>query len=78
MKTTKLKESTKTEPESKPAQLAKIMYTGLVRLKATKEAQKSGRNHPIRLDFGQPERVNATELDQEEINDKNDENDKNR
>jgi hypothetical protein len=58
--------------------LAKILYTGLVRLKAMKEAQKCGRNHPIRLDFGQPERVNTTELDQEEINGKNDENDKKR
>jgi hypothetical protein len=39
--------------------LAKIIYAGLVRLKATKEAQKCGRNRPIELDFGQPERVNT-------------------
>jgi hypothetical protein len=45
--------------ESKPAQLAKIIYAGLVRLKATRESRECGRNCPIGLDFGQPERVNA-------------------
>jgi hypothetical protein len=50
--------------------LAKILYTGLVRLKATKDAQKRGRNHPIRLDFGQPERVNVIKVAREEKNDK--------
>jgi hypothetical protein len=53
---------------SKPAQLAKIIYAGLVRLKATKESRECGRNCPKGLDFGQPERVNAVaEVDKLEI-----------
>jgi hypothetical protein len=56
----KLKESSASE--SKPAKLAKIIYTGLVRLKATKEARRCGRNAPIGLDFGQPERVNTVAI----------------
>jgi hypothetical protein len=57
--------------DSKPQRLAKILYKGLIRLKATKEAQRCGRNGPIGLDFGQPERVNAlvSQVDKEEIND---------
>jgi hypothetical protein len=51
-----------TKPDSKPEKLAKIIYSGLLRLKAAKEAQISGRNRHKTLDFGQPERVNVTKL----------------
>jgi hypothetical protein len=46
------------------------MYAGLVRLKAAKEAQRCGRNRPLGLDFGRPERVNVleSEIDKKEIN----------
>jgi hypothetical protein len=59
IKTHKKDEKDANSPESKPEKLAKIIYTGLVRLKATKDARKCGRNQPIGLDFGQPERVNT-------------------
>jgi hypothetical protein len=67
-KTTKVQSKKTTAADSKPAQLAKIIYAGLVRLKATKEAQKCGRNCLKRLDFGQAERVNAiVKIDHKEI-----------
>ena len=54
--------------DTKPQRLAKILYKGLIRLKAAKESQRCGRNSPIGLDFGQPERVNAlvSRFDKEE------------
>lgn len=45
--------------DSKPAQLAKIMYVGLLRLKEAKESLNSGRNSQKRLDFNREQRVNV-------------------
>jgi hypothetical protein len=59
-KTTKTQSKKVTDSESKPSQLAKLIYRGLVRLKESKEARKSGRSERKTLDFGQSERVNAT------------------
>jgi hypothetical protein len=53
------KDNDPNRPDSKPEKLAKIIYAGLVRLKATKVGRRCGRNRHIGLDFGQPERVNT-------------------
>ncbi|GHT94369.1 hypothetical protein FACS1894122_10920 [Alphaproteobacteria bacterium] len=59
-KTPKTQSKKTMDASSKPSLLAKIIYSGLVRLKESKKAQESGRNCPKALDFGQPERVNVT------------------
>ena len=48
-----------TLPESKPAQLAKIMYTGIVRMVKAKEARIGEKNTKLELDSDRKWRVNV-------------------
>ena len=45
--------------ESKPAQLAKIMYEGIVRMIKAKKAAASEKKVPFALDFERKRRVNV-------------------
>ena len=48
-----------TSVESKPAQLAKIMYAGIVRMVKAKEARIGEKNTKLQLDFDRKWRVNV-------------------
>ena len=48
-----------TLPESKPAQLAKIMYTGIVRMMKAREARIGEKNTKLELDSDRKWRVNV-------------------
>jgi hypothetical protein len=51
--------SKETLPESKPAQLAKIMYAGIVRMIKAKEARIGEKNTKLELDSDRKRRVNV-------------------
>jgi hypothetical protein len=48
-----------TSVESKPAQLAKIIYTGIVRMMKAKEARIGEKNTKLQLDSDRKWRVNV-------------------
>jgi hypothetical protein len=48
-----------TLPESKPVQLAKIMYAGIVRMMKSKEARIGEKNTKLELDSNRKWRVNV-------------------
>jgi hypothetical protein len=52
-----------TLPESKPAQLAKIMYAGIVRMVKAKEARIGEKNPKFELDSDRKRRVNVHSKD---------------
>ena len=48
-----------TLPESKPAQLAKIIYAGIVRMMKAKNARNGEKNAKLELDSDRKRRVNV-------------------
>jgi hypothetical protein len=50
--------SKETLPESKPAQLAKIIYAGIVRMMKAKEARNGEKDTKFELDSDRKRRVN--------------------
>jgi hypothetical protein len=52
-------EEKSSEPDSKPAQLAKIIYAGLVRMINAKNAAIRARKPVFELDFDRKRRVNT-------------------